>query len=324
LPEFIGNPPNCRPECTQNYDCASDLACIRSKCKDPCPGTCGIGAQCLKLNHLAICVCPEGYTGDPFTNCYPKPQEVEPVVEKDPCNPSPCGPNTRCDNGICTCLPEYQGDPYRGCRPECVIPDDCPRDKTCRRNRCSDPCPGTCGQGAVCTVTNHIPMCSCPPGYTGNAFVTCSILESTSRRSNSLLVISFTFIPAPPTRNPCSPSPCGPNSQCREINTQAVCSCVPGYIGSPPTCRPECITSSECPLSQACVNQKCIDPCPGTCGLSAKCQVVNHNPICSCPPDYTGDPFTRCFPKRKKNPLSSSSKSSLFHCSTRRTSESSN
>lgn len=100
-------------------------------------------------------------------------------------------------------------------------------------------------------------------------------------------------------QNPCYPSPCGPNSQCREINGQAVCSCVPGFIGSPPTCRPECITSQECLLNQACVNQKCIDPCPGTCGINAKCQVVNHNPFCTCLPQYFGDPFVRCIPKRK-------------------------
>lgn len=99
--------------------------------------------------------------------------------------------------------------------------------------------------------------------------------------------------------NPCSPSPCGPNSQCREINAQAVCSCLPGFIGSPPTCRPECVSSNECSLSQACVNQKCIDPCPGTCGIAAKCQVVNHNPICSCASGQTGDPFVRCYPIRK-------------------------
>jgi hypothetical protein len=99
---------------------------------------------------------------------------------------------------------------------------------------------------------------------------------------------------APVVTNPCAPSPCGPNSQCRAINNQAVCSCVPGYIGSPPTCRPECVTSPECALNKACVNQKCIDPCPGTCGLNAICQVVNHNPICSCPQGQTGDPFTRC------------------------------
>lgn len=95
--------------------------------------------------------------------------------------------------------------------------------------------------------------------------------------------------------NPCNPSPCGPNSQCKEINGQAVCSCLPNYSGSPPQCRPECVSSTECPLNKACVNQKCVDPCPGVCGLNAKCQVVNHSPICSCSAGFTGDPFTRCF-----------------------------
>lgn len=31
------------------------------------------------------------------------------------------------------------------------------------------------------------------------------------------------------------------------------------------------------------------------CGVNAQCQVVNHNPICSCYNGYTGDPFVRCF-----------------------------
>lgn len=108
------------------------------------------------------------------------------------------------------------------------------------------------------------------------------------------IYINGTLVEAP--KDVCSPSPCGPNSLCRQINGQAVCSCVPGYIGAPPSCRPECVVSSECPLSQACSNQKCRDPCPGTCGIGATCQVVNHNPVCSCPPRYTGDPFLNCFP----------------------------
>lgn len=95
--------------------------------------------------------------------------------------------------------------------------------------------------------------------------------------------------------DPCQPNPCGPNSQCRNVNGQSVCSCLPNYIGSPPSCRPECTVSSECDLNRACVNQKCIDPCPGTCGLNADCQVSNHNPICSCKPVMTGDPFFRCY-----------------------------
>lgn len=80
------------------------------------------------------------------------------------------------------------------------------------------------------------------------------------------------------------------------MNGQAVCSCLPSFVGVPPRCRPECVSNSECPQDQACVNQRCQDPCPGTCGLQAKCYVNNHNPICTCPPSYTGNPFFRCYP----------------------------
>lgn len=101
--------------------------------------------------------------------------------------------------------------------------------------------------------------------------------------------------------NPCAPSPCGPNSHCREVNGQAVCSCLPNYTGLPPACRPECTVSAECPQNRACIQQKCQDPCPGVCGQNANCEVINHSPICSCRSGYTGDPFTRCFriPRKK-------------------------
>lgn len=96
--------------------------------------------------------------------------------------------------------------------------------------------------------------------------------------------------------NVCNPSPCGPYSQCKEVNNQAVCSCLPTYTGSPPNCRPECIVSSECPIDKACIQQKCENPCPGICGLNTKCNVRNHSPICICITGYTGDPFTKCVP----------------------------
>lgn len=129
------------------------------------------------------------------------------------------------------------------------------------------------------------------------------LLETTIRLLNfdffmkcSILIVIFfvlQVIEASPV-DPCNPSPCGPNSQCREINGQAVCSCRPSYVGSPPSCRPECVVSSECPRDKACMNQKCVDPCTNTCGQNAICHVINHSPICSCRPSYTGDPFTFC------------------------------
>lgn len=105
---------------------------------------------------------------------------VAPVEEdRNPCNPSPCGANAECRErqgaGSCACLPEYFGDPYTGCRPECVTNSDCTRDKACVNNKCKDPCPGTCGINAECSVPNHAPSCSCLPGYTGNPFTSCHL-----------------------------------------------------------------------------------------------------------------------------------------------------
>lgn len=79
----------------------------------------------------------------------------------------------------------------------------------------------------------------------------------------------------------------------------ATCTCIKGYIGAPPTCRPECVVSSDCAPNEACTNQKCIDPCPGSCGRNTICNVINHNPICSCLSGMSGDPFINCFPIRK-------------------------
>lgn len=98
----------------------------------------------------------------------------------------------------------------------------------------------------------------------------------------------------PPSGNPCVPSPCGPNSQCRAIGNTPACSCLPNYLGRAPTCRPECTISAECPGNLACQNEQCRDPCPGSCGSFTTCVVVKHAPMCYCETGYTGDPFTGC------------------------------
>lgn len=40
------------------------------KCKDPCPGSCGNDALCQVSNHVVHCTCPDGFSGNPFSNCY--------------------------------------------------------------------------------------------------------------------------------------------------------------------------------------------------------------------------------------------------------------
>lgn len=95
-------------------------------------------------------------------------------------------------------------------------------------------------------------------------------------------------------RDPCIPSSCGLNSICRNVGGQAACSCSLGYFGSPPNCKPECTTNEDCVSSLACINEKCTDPCLGSCGINARCFVIKHIAICSCLEGYKGDPFSAC------------------------------
>lgn len=94
--------------------------------------------------------------------------------------------------------------------------------------------------------------------------------------------------------NPCVPSPCGPNSKCVDVRGTPACSCLPDYLGRPPNCRPECMSSPDCPANLACVNQRCANPCIGACGIHSQCTVIKHNPNCQCELGYTGDPFSGC------------------------------
>ena len=107
---YQGDPTvECKPECVLSYDCAPSLACIGQKCLSPCPGTCGINAQCTVVNHQPVCKCDEGYLGDPFVQCSLDPLGLNPPEPVDPCTPSPCGPNAECQvsgaRPVCTCLP---------------------------------------------------------------------------------------------------------------------------------------------------------------------------------------------------------------------------
>lgn len=280
---FVGQPPYCRPECVTSNECPLDKACIKEKCVDPCKNACGSNANCKVIQHSAFCSCKRGFEGDAFVGCSEVVKNIEPL---DPCQPSPCGQNAQCsvNNGVvrCSCIPPYLGDPYHaGCRPECVLNSECPASLACVKQHCRNPCEGVCGSRAECSVVNHIPVCTCVNGYEGDPFTGCRRKE-----------IKPTESP-----DPCQPSPCGANSLCRVISGRPTCSCKTGYFGTPPSCRPECVVNSECTIQLACIQQKCVNPCVGVCGAGAKCEVVNHNPICSCPVNYIGDPFERCYPR---------------------------
>lgn len=282
LPNYSGNPyESCRPECTGSQECPRDKACFRNKCVDPCPGVCGQNAKCDVINHIPSCSCISDYTGNPFIQC--QPMEKEKALPKDQCHPSPCGPNSICrtkeNTAVCACVEGFTGSPP-ACRPECVVSSECPSTKACVNQKCINPCINACGIFARCEVINHSPICSCNPGQTGDPFKSC-----------------HDIIAVPPDNvDACNPSPCGPNALCMERNGKANCRCVEDYVGQPPNCRPECVINPDCPSNQACVRNKCMDPCPGSCGVNADCIIVSHTVSCLCKDKFTGNPFLQCVP----------------------------
>ena len=152
------------------------------------------------------------------------------------------------------------------------------------------------------------PFQRCAPKRKETSITGCPIDKEKKKKPNTKknqqngTLNLFTALEEPPFVNPCQPSPCGPNAQCQVFNNAPSCSCNPEFIGSPPSCRPECTSNSECSSHLACVNQKCKDPCPGACGLNTACRVVSHTPMCVCDQGYSGDPFTGCeIAERKKD-----------------------
>lgn len=206
----------------------------------------------------------------------------------DPCKV--CGPYSQCKqiNGqaVCSCLSEYIGVPP-ACRPECAISAECPLDQACIKQKCVNPCLGACGHNAECRVINHNPLCVCPPTFEGDPFVACR------------LAVTY----EPTVVSPCDPSPCGPNSICRADNGLPSCTCMTGYQGQAPYCKPECISNSECPSQLVCRNNKCTNPCIGSCGTNAECKVLSHSIICLCSEGYTGNPMVQCTLAFQEEPL---------------------
>lgn len=132
----------------------------------------------------------------------------------NPCQEDSCGENAECfavNHGIeCRCLSGYSGHPYVECRKElgCRSDSECNIDAACINGKCQSPC--KCGKYAICDVTNHVAICKCPPGYSGDPSIACN----------------------PPT-NPCVPSPCGSNALCELDRGNPICYCPKGLTGNP-------------------------------------------------------------------------------------------
>eukprot|EP00096_Caligus_rogercresseyi_P003584 TRINITY_DN1682_c0_g1_i1.p1 TRINITY_DN1682_c0_g1~~TRINITY_DN1682_c0_g1_i1.p1 ORF type:complete len:844 (-),score=166.73 TRINITY_DN1682_c0_g1_i1:574-3105(-) len=264
-----GNRPNCR--CPQGYVGDPHIACSLDPCSDR--DACGLNTECEASGTRSICRCRSGYSGSPYgrSGC-----------RSDPCSAVDiCGLNAECrnqgDRPVCECLPNHKGDPYTQCfRGDCVSNSECSTNQACKDYVCVDPCLDSCSPNADCQVQNHVAICRCPKGYTGDPFSNC-------RRFTREEICAA----------------CGANTDCEvSRDDQPICKCKQNYIGNPITgCRYECERDGDCSSSQhQCVNKRCVPACrDGVCGESANCQARSHKPICSCPENFLGDAYSRCY-----------------------------
>lgn len=266
-----------------------------------------------------MCTCPDGLVGDPISTGCRTPGECFTDLDcpdtalcreakcRNPCEDNVCGTNALCTvvghSAVCECEPSSKGDPLKECiKIECIDQEDCVISKTCVEAKCIEPCslPNVCGQNAKCITDNHIAVCSCPAGMTGNPQLGCVLIQYCSTDQQCL------------GGSKCHAGIC--SSQCSSsrdcLNDQL---CIEGI------CQPTCKSNSSCPEFQFCLNNictqevkcrsnddcdefetceidsngrsDCINPCNGRvlCSRNAECIARDHTSLCSCKSGYYED-----------------------------------
>lgn len=163
----------CTASCSKDNDCSCGEACVGGRCRMNCltDNQCPQGQLCKGTSCAIGC----RSSGD----CKAEEACVNGQC-KDPCSMGTCGLNAECrvsdHRAVCLCPSGYRGKPNEEClRNECDVDSNCDMEKSCKSNKCVNPClePGACGINAMCRSVQHKAKCSCPSGYYGNALVEC-------------------------------------------------------------------------------------------------------------------------------------------------------
>ncbi|XP_026669631.1 neurogenic locus notch homolog protein 1-like, partial [Ceratina calcarata] len=250
----------CLIGCRTHSDCPSALSCISNRCEDPCSANgspCGTNALCRVSNHRAVCLCPEGFQGEPSQECYQlechrdddceaNKHCSEDGVCTNPClQHGVCGFNAQCRvvnrKAQCSCPPGHYGNPKINCKKG---GDECLR--------------RPCGVNAKCRETLNGFECTCDPGCQGDPHQVCIC-------GGEL----------------CKETRCGVNAACRIYKNQPQCYCPPNYPSGDPM--------------HACSGDKSLGDCrTNGCGKGAECIRDGAIFVCRCPPGTSGSPDVEC------------------------------
>uniref|UniRef100_A0A182T3U1 EGF-like domain-containing protein n=1 Tax=Anopheles maculatus TaxID=74869 RepID=A0A182T3U1_9DIPT len=213
----------CVAGCRTNADCPSDRSCTNGKCVDPCAGgkACGRDAICQVSDHRSLCLCPDGFQGDPSVGCVQYECQTNDDCELDkkcasgkcinPCLiPGACGLNAQCRvvnrQAQCSCTPGFFGNARQECQPV-------------QKNSCAQ---NPCGDNTVCREDENGYECSCQPGCVGDPRQGC-LCEGKLKKDD------------------CEQYACGTNAVCRMTEWGAPsCVCLPTHPHGDPYMSCEC------------------------------------------------------------------------------------
>lgn len=310
---------NITPGCVRDDECDSQEACVNRICMNPCD--CGRGAECFLSGHRPICRCPEGLIGNPQIACVdPGCQSDSECLDTETCvegtciNPcllnDPCGANVQCfpqtHQANCRCNEGFDGDPFQGCIAiGCRTDPECSLDRACRNRDCINPCltDNPCVTNADCLVSEHLAQCRCRFGYTGDPYQACVPFAEPECVEDKDCPTDQICLDEKCVAACATLSPCVAPATCRLVDSSPIrtliCLCPDGYVtddvGGCRTLPPivsGCERDDECLQDTACINAVCRDPC--ACGLNARCDIVEHRPVCVCQPGFYGDPKVAC------------------------------
>ena len=323
---YICETGSCVEGCRNDDGCVPDKTCYNRQCMDPCSfnNACGSNTDCVPNSHRPVCTCKTGFLGDPHVECKPLKDVVECrkdsecgdklICDLNRCvigcrsnlacssdeacinrlcqNPcgffGVCGRNAECTTrnhtAQCNCPSNFRGNPNTVCTeapPECTKDSECllghicensqcisgcrhdnncPEQDACINGLCQNPCnlANACGVNAKCTPYQHRPRCECTGNYLGNPYVKCDPI---------------------------------PDDYCDSDNA-----CPLGKICDGNRCSGGCRNDGHCKFEEACINKVCQNPCNiyGACGVNAVCKAINHDRVCTCLPEFTGEPKSQC------------------------------